>query len=121
MKKKQCVLLKDSWHVILPGIMPEGLVYAKLHENSVPNIPHCSQSGDINIIKYHKSQTHRFAGKFGTPDHHSQLVPHQHYCLVLDQIGRRLEDFKSSWEMVNAVYASSLGELTNHPQFHNVA
>jgi hypothetical protein len=87
MEKRQRVLLKDSWHVVLPDIMLEGLVYAKLHENLVPNIPYCSQASNVDVNKYHKSQTHRFVGKFGMPNHHVPLVPHRHYCLVLDQIG----------------------------------
>src|ERR1700682_568346 len=64
MERRQRVLLKDSWRVVLPDIMPEGLVYAKLHENLVPNIPHCSQAGDVGVNKYHESQTQRFVGKF---------------------------------------------------------
>jgi hypothetical protein len=31
---------------------------------------------------------------------HTPFVPHRHYCLVLDIIGRSLTTFKSSYEMV---------------------
>ena len=42
-----------------------------------------------------------------------QLMPHQHYCLVLDTIGWKLERFSHSWEVVNVIHASLVGELAN--------
>ena len=56
-QKNKRVTLKDSWRMLLDDIPPEGVVYAKLHENSVPNVPHCSLAVDVGNEKYHKSQT----------------------------------------------------------------
>ena len=91
--------------------MPEGDVYAILHKYSVPNIPLCLCFGDVGDDTYHKSQTHEFIGKHNTLL--SLLTPHRHYHLVLDTIGWKLEDFKRSQEMVNAVCTSLLGKLTD--------
>jgi hypothetical protein len=64
------------------------------------------------VTTHHKSRTHEFFIKYNLriPEH---LTPHRHYRLVLDTIGRKLENFRCSWEMVNAVYAALVGTLTN--------
>ncbi|KAI9446709.1 hypothetical protein H4582DRAFT_1804615, partial [Lactarius indigo] len=67
------VLLKDSWRVLLDNVTPEGEIYARLHQHSVPNIPLCSRASDVGDDTYHKSQTHKFIGKYGGP---MQLTPH---------------------------------------------
>ena len=125
-QRKRRVLLKDSWRVLLDDISPEGDIYSKLHSHSVPNIPYCSRAGNIGNDLYHASRTHEFNGN-PTPSspyshyHSSLLVPHRHYRLVLDTIGRRLETFNRSWELVNAVYDALLGEFTVCYPFGSVA
>jgi hypothetical protein len=61
-QQKKHVLLKDSWRVLLNDITPEGEVYVKLHLHSVPNILHCSHTGDVGGDTYHTSWTHKFVG-----------------------------------------------------------
>ena len=107
-RRKKRVLLKDSWRVLLDSVTPEGEIYAKLRQNSVPNIPFCSRAGDVGDDIHHKSRTHEFVGACGG---HLQLTPHRHYRLVLDTIGRKLERFSRSWEVVNAIHASLVGKL----------
>ncbi|KAI9444414.1 hypothetical protein BJY52DRAFT_1194324 [Lactarius psammicola] len=102
-RRKKRVLLKDSWRVLLEDITPEGEVYATLRQHSVPNIPLCSYAGDVGDGNYHKSRTHEFVSKCRGS---MQLTPHRHYRLVLDTIGRKLENFSRSWELVNAIHAS---------------
>ncbi len=109
-QRKKRILLKDSWRVLLDSITPEGEIYAKLHQNSVPNIPFCSRAGDVGDDTHHKSWTHKFVSACGG---HMQLTPHWHYRLVLDTIGWKLERFSCSWEVVNAIHASLVGELAN--------
>ena len=48
-----CVLVKDSWQVLLDGIQPEGVVYATLRRHLVPNVPHCLLAGDVGEDDYH--------------------------------------------------------------------
>jgi|SRR6266702_7548257 len=87
-QRKKHVLLKDSWQVLLDSVTPEGEIYAKLHQNSVPNIPFCLCTGDVGDNTHHKSWMHKFVGACGG---HMQLMPHWHYCLVLDTISWKLE------------------------------
>ena len=109
-RRNKCVLLKDSWQVILEDITPEGEVYAKLHQHAVPNIPHCSHFTNVGDDTYHMSWTHKFVSKYGGQHVSVQIVPHRHYRLVLDTIGQKLQDFKCSKEVVKAVHAALLGE-----------
>jgi hypothetical protein len=109
---KKHVLLKDSWRVLLNDITPEGEVYVKLHQHSVPNIPHCSHAGDVGGNTYHTSRTHEFVGKC-KPHIPLPITPHNHYHLILDTIGQKLEDFSCSWEMANTVHASLVSKLAN--------
>jgi len=81
------VILKDSWRISLEDIMPEGDVYKMLHKGNVPNIPCRSMSGDIGDDDFHCSWTDKFVGKFVQHVLAPQLIPHQHYQLVLDTIG----------------------------------
>jgi Fungal protein kinase len=101
------VLLKDSWRVLLNDIKPEGKVYEHLWRHEVPHIPFCSYSGDVGDQIYHASRTH----EFGAPSAPS-LVPHRHYRLVLDTIGRGLETFKRSLEVVTAIHDALVGKFT---------
>ena len=111
------ILLKDSWHVILPDIIPEGKIYARLHWNKVLNIPHCLCATDVGEDIARMTQTHKFIGKYGEPFITTQFVPHQPHCLILDNISWKLQEFQCSWEMVNAVHTSLVGEWTNCLQF----
>jgi hypothetical protein len=113
------VFLKDSWRVILEDITAEGDVYAMLHDHKVPNIPHCLLGSDIGD-DFHRSHTDKFVRKFMQRRNARQFVPHQHYRLVLDTIGRKLEKFRCSREMVKAVRAVVLGELTKCHGLRNV-
>jgi len=97
--------------MLLDDIPPEGVVYAKLHENSVPNVPNCSLAVDVGNEKYHKSQTDRFASKYSCNPSVGRFTPHRHYRLVLDTIGEKLEEFRSSQALVKGMYAALQGRL----------
>ena len=62
---------------------------------------HVTNKVDFNIEKYWEI------------DATVTIMPHRHYCLVLDTIGRQLQDFKCSKEVVKAVHAALLGEWSD--------
>src|SRR5258708_5062673 len=43
---------------------------------------------------------------------HWKLTSHQHYCIVLHTIGKKLEDFSCTWEFVKAMFAALKGKMT---------
>jgi Fungal protein kinase len=108
------VYMKDSWRVDMPDIWPEGAVYKVLKQHGVRNIPDCLSSGDISTDQYHASKTCRYLNEpwaCHSEAHLRHFIPHRHYRLTLDVIGRSLTDFRTSYEMVSAVRDAIIGEL----------
>jgi hypothetical protein len=105
------VLLKDSWRVDLDDIQPEGVSYDILLKANVRNIPRCLASGDIGTDEYHATITKDYITAAWNSGSATHFVPHRHYRLVLDVIGRPLMGFNSSREMVTAVRDALIGEF----------
>ncbi|KAG6376717.1 hypothetical protein JVT61DRAFT_1735 [Boletus reticuloceps] len=74
--RKKKVFLKDTWRVDVVGIEQEGDIYKLLPEKQVRNVPQCIAA---------------------------RLKSHRHYRLVLDDVGVKLMEFRSSRELVQAV------------------
>jgi hypothetical protein len=110
--RKTLCFVKDSWRINLPGIQAEGLTYKTLNDHRVRNIPTCVASGDIATDTYHATKTSTYASQTGYR-RSSRLIPHRHYRLALDVIGRSLTNFKSSYEMVSAVRDAIVGRVNN--------
>lgn len=109
--RKTQVLLKDTWRVDLPDIQAEGITYGTLLKASVRNIPRCLASGDITTDKYHATLTKNYITAPWACYAGAHFVPHHHYRLTLDVIGRNLIKFESSYEMVTAVRDALVGEF----------
>jgi hypothetical protein len=109
LQSKERVFLKDSWRVVHKDIIPEGKIYATLQQNLVQNVPRCLNCGDIGDETYHTTQTHKFI-TYRRKDSVSKFVIHRHYRLVLDTVGRKLYEFKSSKDMLRAIHASLIGK-----------
>ena len=112
---QKVVFLKDSWRMVIKDILPEREVYQILHKNSVPNIPRCVHAGDVSddYGEYHQTHTQRFATATWNEDSPRHFILHQHHRLILTPIGRKLEKFRTSREMVAAVYSALVGKLTS--------
>jgi hypothetical protein len=98
--RKRKVFLKDTWRVDLPDIKQEGETYKLLWDAGVRNIAACSAAADI---PNHCTRTHTFEKKSWACKVMIELIPHQHYRLVLDVVGQSLTDFSSSFEMLGSV------------------
>src|SRR5271168_3146713 len=108
------VFLKDSWRVDLPDIQAEGLTYEMLKEATVRNVPHCLAAGDISTTKYHYTKTFAYTTKPWACYTYAHFIPHRHYRLALDVIGRSLTTFESSYHLVAAVRDSLIGKSPMH-------
>ncbi|KAM6490106.1 hypothetical protein JOM56_014425 [Amanita muscaria] len=112
LKRSKRVLLKDSWRVACDGMEKEGDIYKMFQEaeEPVPNVPYCSASGDIGEDDFHLTQTQKFVdSSWCSHGFRFQLTPHRHHRLVLDDIGRPLDTFQRSSEMVKAIHAALKG------------
>jgi hypothetical protein len=92
------VFVKDTWQVDLPDIEREGKTYELMARAQVRNIALCSAAGDIGD---HQTLMHLYENKLWACKGKRNLVPHQHYRLVLDVIGNPLTEFPSSREMLH--------------------
>jgi serine/threonine protein kinase len=103
--------MKDSWRLVIDRVPKEGDIYSKFKANAVPNVPHCSNSGDIGNKTYHSTRTGEFIDKDWAPNYMYDFTSHRHYRLILDDIGQPLDNFKCSQDMVRAVYAALIGKF----------
>ena len=100
------VFIKDIWQVDLPDIEKEGDTYAVTAAAQVKNIAPCSAAGDIGD---HTTLTHLFKDEPWACKTKRVLVPHHHYRLVLDLIGKPLTTFSSSLQMLCCVLDALIG------------
>ena len=114
------VLVKDSWRIVHDDIKPEGELYDRLHDKGVRNIPSILAHGDIGINDHHKSQTEKYIKELIRNGHRdtikiksdSSFTTFRHYQIVLGTVGRSLEAFKSTRELVCAIRAALEGEMS---------
>lgn len=109
--KQEVVFLKDSWRINLQDIQAEGKVYEVLNSAQVGNVPHCIASGDISTAQYHATKTQDYVAKPWACRSATQFIPHRHYRLCLNLVGRVLVEYRSSYEMVSAVRDALVGEF----------
>ncbi|KAI9430286.1 hypothetical protein H4582DRAFT_2087211 [Lactarius indigo] len=101
------VFFKDSWRVACDGIKREGELYAILNRACIPNVPRCLASGDVGEDIYHSTCTSQFANApWALTSSKHEFTPHRHHRLILDNIGKKLETFQCSKDMVRAVLAA---------------
>jgi hypothetical protein len=115
-ERRRHVLIKDSWCVVHNNIDPEGELYRRLCDHQVPNIPFLFSAGDVGADTYHQSQTKaviRLIPNVGAAaDVERRFTVYRHYRVVLETIGRKLEDFESTREFINAMRAALRGDVT---------
>ncbi len=109
-QRNRIVFFKDSWRVACDGIKKEGELYAILNRACIRNVPHCSASGDVGKGIYHSTCTSQFANApWALTSSKHEFTPHRHHRLILDDVGKRLETFQCSKDMVRAVLAALIG------------
>jgi hypothetical protein len=104
-QRKKRVYMKDLWGVT--SRVPEGDVYSILHDAGVKNIPRCIDSFDFGGDSHHETQIQSFLDQPWMPEEPPSTRRHQ--CLILGTVGKRLEEFSSSKELVRAVLAALVG------------
>ncbi|KAI0368951.1 hypothetical protein BV20DRAFT_1021386 [Pilatotrama ljubarskyi] len=102
------VYLKDAWRVVMDGIEKEGVVLEKLRKKEISYVPTLMCHGDIvgqetvsQAVwpKYH-------------PGQECKLKRHQHYRLVVKEVGKPLDQFSRGLELVLALWCC----ITAHAQ-----
>ncbi|PIL30507.1 hypothetical protein GSI_07207 [Ganoderma sinense ZZ0214-1] len=105
----QFVYLKDAWRVDHDGIDREGVTLQFLNDKGVKFVPtllcHGDLSGQVTTSQIHWAALN--------PDKKLPMKRHQHYRLVVKEVGLPLEEFKNnSSELCDAIFCC----LTAHAQ-----
>ncbi|KAG1798280.1 uncharacterized protein HD556DRAFT_1218120, partial [Suillus plorans] len=100
---KKVVMFKDSWWVSLPDVLPEGETYKLLMSHKVSNITSCIAYHNVPpSIPQQSTQTAKFrCAKWAS--FQSPLTLHTLHHLVLNIVGKKLTDFKSSCQLTLSV------------------
>jgi hypothetical protein len=111
-QNKKRVFFKDSWRVKASNAPVEGKVYQSLNRRRVRNIPTCVDYCDVGTENYHQTQVQSFVQKDWVHRYEGATLSFpvlRHHRLVLDTVGKKLEEFASSKDMVKAVRAALIG------------
>ena len=101
------VYLKDAWRVDHEGMKKEGVILKALNAAKVPHIPTLLYHGDLDQstksydmwLDYHEGKTRE-----GCP-----LKSHQHYRLVVAEVGKPLSEFENAFQLVWALFCCITG------------
>ena len=107
-KEVHFVYLKDAWRVDHPGIEKEGAVLHILNKHKVQYVPTLLYHGDLgdNTLSYANWPVYH-------PDEDPRDCPlkaHQHYRLVVAEVGKPLSEFTNGLELVIAILCCVIGE-----------
>ncbi|CCM00602.1 uncharacterized protein FIBRA_02638 [Fibroporia radiculosa] len=108
------VFLKDAWRIDLLEIDKEGEVLALLNQKNLMNVPTLVCHRDVYSEVESASGTQRQPQSTVTQRYrkapvvpattHNPMKTHTHYRLVVEEVGRPLEDFANGREMVRIVW-----------------
>ncbi|KAF9474199.1 hypothetical protein BDN70DRAFT_842624 [Pholiota conissans] len=98
-ERKRILFLKDTWRIA--NIAKEGDVYVELHNSGVQNVAPLERAGDLHQRTRAQECTGEAWARWGKK---RPFRTHEHYRLVLGVVGRSLTTFKSTKELVTAVF-----------------
>ncbi|KAL4064036.1 hypothetical protein J3A83DRAFT_4068790, partial [Scleroderma citrinum] len=102
------VFFKDSWHINLANIIPEGKVYAKLNSKQVPYVLTCLTTYNVPCWPKQEPQTFKYSQYPWAYQAGLQIMPHIHHVLVLDIARKPLTTFSCSKELAQAIHDALL-------------
>ncbi|KAI0629053.1 hypothetical protein C8Q77DRAFT_1066960 [Trametes polyzona] len=101
-QKRRLVYLKDSWRVIHDDIKKEGDVLQMLNAAEVPYVPTLAYHGDLGQATLSQDLWYRYHPNVSA-DARCPLKKHEHYRLVIEEIGKPLSEFESAMHLVAAI------------------
>ncbi|KAI0629057.1 hypothetical protein C8Q77DRAFT_1161700 [Trametes polyzona] len=97
--RKQLVYLKDTWRVVRGDLKGEGDVLRTLNTHKVPCAPTLNYNGDVGQVTLSQDLCRRYFPHGGS-ETRCPLAQHQHYWLVVQEIGKPLSDFESGKDLL---------------------
>ncbi len=111
------VYLKDAWRVDHPGIEKEGAILHVLNNHGVHYVPTLLYHGDLgdDTLSYTKWPAYHADDELKD----CPLKAHQHYRLVVAEVGKPLSEFANGRELVLAILYCIIGESSCICLIHN--
>lgn len=109
LEDNRLVFIKDQWRANAPGAHPEIETYQRLRTSNVPCVATCLGGGDVVSSDQHGFQrtvNHRYLSP-GIDE-----CERVHARLILKEIGRPLETYRNSGELITVTYHAFLGKCT---------
>lgn len=103
--KNDFVHLKDAWRVVSDDIEKEGVILETLREREVQYVPTLVCHGDV---PGQETKTQEVWSRLH-PEEKCHLKHHQHYRLVVKEVGKPLEEFSTGLELLTAICYAVLG------------
>ncbi len=104
------VYLKDAWRVVSDNIDKEGAVLEVLREHKVEHVPTPICHGDI---PGQETKTQEVWPRYHDGEK-CYLKHHQHYRLVVKEVGKPLEEFSTGLSLLTAILCAVTGEFRSH-------
>ncbi|KAI0827900.1 hypothetical protein BC628DRAFT_1317480 [Trametes gibbosa] len=108
------VYLKDAWRVDSDDIDQEGVTLAKLNEHKVMHVPTLICHGDLE--GQYTSSTIALWKTCHPGEKDCPLKAHQHYRLVVKEVGKPLDEFANGYELVSAILCA----VAAHAEAYNI-
>jgi hypothetical protein len=90
--------------------MMVGFVYQRLIRHQFRNIPTYIDFCDIGEERCHKTPIRSFSRDAWAPQGlQRSFKVHRHHRLIMDAVGRNLDDFYSTFELASAVHDTLIG------------
>ena len=102
------VYLKDAWRVDHEGMEKEGTILKALNDAKVSYVPTLLYHGDL---AHQKTVSYKFWPGFHKAETHEAcpLKSHQHYRLVVAEVGKPLSEFENGLQLFWALYCCICG------------
>ncbi|KAL1948374.1 hypothetical protein VTO73DRAFT_12449 [Trametes versicolor] len=110
--KNDFVYLKDAWRVVSDSIDKEGVILEVLRTHEIAFVPTLICHGDV---PGQETKTQEVWPRYH-PDKKCHLKHHQHYRLVVKEVGKPLEEFVHGRQLFTAIFCA----LTAHEEAYKL-
>ena len=102
---EELVHIKDAWRIAHDSFQKEGDILKELNKAEVPYVPTVLYHGDLpgQTAKSYDNWREHFGGSDTKAE--CPLKPHQHYRLVVKEVGKPLSEFTDGYHLVSAIFA----------------
>lgn len=102
------VYLKDCWRVVHDQIKKEGVVLQTLNTENVPHVPTVACHGDLGQATKSQDLWHKYHPEV-SPGAQFPLKKHEHYRLVVKEVGKPLIKFETGFQLLFALFCCLKG------------